>query len=318
MRVLKTLLAVAVIACCAQTVRAQWPDTTGTSNGRFWMEANAKFLDRPGSQLGLPLITNDVTREVLLTSDQITDLNTDAGAEVRFGSHSKLLGIDWEIGGQFGGWDSTYSFDGPDLVSPFFPDLDPGNVGINYTSDFSSLELSWRKAVVPGLTFTTGPRYFRMVEEMVSTTRTTFDTVLGPVDLDTNNTVTARNSAVGWQLGLEYNQPVTRDVYLQGFVRTSGLLNAARVTRSDVTSITDLTSETRDKDTGMFIGTTGGRIYFSILPRNLYSYAGYEATWIDGVAIAPTQLLFTSGPESLPTSNTIFWHAITFGLRFTY
>lgn len=317
MRVLKTLLAFALVATCTQAALAQWPDTTAPGNSRFWMEANGKVLDRPGSQLGVPLITNDITKDVVLTTDQITDLGSTAGAEVRFGSHSKLMGIDWEFGTQFGGWETDFSANGPDLASPFFAGLDPDIVGVNYKSDFVSLELNMRKALFPGLTFLTGPRYFRLTEDMNLTSSTTIDTLSGPFTVNTQDMTNIVNSAIGWQIGMEYNQPVTRDIYLQGFIRTAGLLNGTRLDRSSQTTLVDQTTTSVSKDTGMFIGTTGGRVYFTIIPNSLRSYAGYEAQWIDGVAIGPAQFL-GNGTESIDTTNTIFWHAITFGLRFTY
>jgi len=316
-RVLKTLLAFAMVATCTQMAFAQWPDTTSPGNSRFWMEATGKVLDRPGAQLGLPLITNDITKDVLLTSDQITDLQTAAGAEIRFGSHSRLFGIDWDFGTQFGNWDTQFNTNGPDLISPFFIGLDPDTVGVGYDSEYISLELNARTAIVPGLTFTTGPRYFRLAESMDLTSRTTFDTINGPFVLDTLNTLGTKNSAIGWQIGLEYNQPVSRDIYLQGFIRTSGMFNSTTVDRTEESTIANQTSTSQEKDTGMFIGTSGGRIYFTLIPNSIRSYAGYEATWVDGVAIAPAQFL-GPGNGQIDTTNTIFWQAITFGLRFDY
>lgn len=301
----------------AGTAYGQWPDTTGSYCGRWWMEAQGNILDRPGGSLGLPLITNEVTLEPLLTSDQITDLNTSAGAAVRFGSRNRW-GQDWDFGMSLGGWDSSFAFAGPDLTSPFFQGLDPDTVGIDYTSDFYNIELNLRKSFMPGFTFTTGPRYFRLTEDMNLRTSTVFDTPQGPFTFNTADLLSTTNSAVGWQIGLEYNQPINRDFYLQGFVRTSGMFNSASVQRITDDNVSDAVVDRRTKDTGMFIGTAGGRAYFGIIPGHLHSFVGYEGTWVDGVAVAPAQFLNQSTIETLPTANTIFWHALTFGLRFTY
>lgn len=320
MRVLQTLWAAALIVCCGQTVQAQWPDTTGTGNGRWWMEAGAKILDRPGGDLGLPLITNEITNDVLLTSDQITDLGTAPGAEIRLGSHSAFWGIDWDLGAQFARWDESgnnYSFTGPDLESFFFQGLDPDTVDIEYRAEFASLEANWRKPMFPGLTFTTGPKYFQLRESMLNRTQTTFDTITGPFTLNTQSRTSTKNSAIGWQIGLEYNQPISQAVYVQGFVKAAGLINNAEVTNAQVSNIDPLTTDSVNKDTGMFIGSAGGRVYFALLPKGLHSYAGYEATWVDGVAVVPAQL-FNQTAEALPTANTIFWHGLTFGVRYTY
>lgn len=320
MRVLQTLCAVALVVCCGQTVLAQWPDSTGGTSGKWWMEANGKILDRPGGQLGLPLITNEITNDVLLTSDQITDLGTAPGAEIKLGSYSAFAGIHWDASVQFARWDEShndYTFVGPDLESPFFQGLDPDLVNIEYRAEFVSVDTNWRKAVLPGLTFLTGPRYFQLKESMLNRTETTIDTITGPFLLNTASRTSTKNSAIGWQIGLEYNQPMSRDVYVQGFIKTAGLLNQANVDQREASTIADLTIDSRSKDTGMFIGTVGGRLYCALRPRGLHSYAGYEATWVDGVAVVPAQL-FNQSTESVPTANTIFWHGLTFGLRFSH
>ncbi len=317
MKLLNSLLAVALVAAGTQAAMAQWPETTRTDNGRWWMEAGAKAYDRPGNTLGLPLITNEVTNEVLFTSDQVFDLNSAAGAEIRFGSQTGW-GCDWDFGMSLGGWDSSFDFVGPDLESFFFQGLDPDNVGFDYESDFYSLELNWRKPCIPGLTFTTGPRYFQLSEDLTLSTSTEFATPQGPFTFNTSDFLEVRNSAIGWQIGFEYNQPVSRDVYLQGYIRTSGMVKESTVERTTDDNVSDPVFDNRDKSSGMFIGHTGGRAYFQILPGSLHTYVGYEATWVDGVALAPVQFLNQSVIETLPTDNTVFWHAVTFGARFTY
>lgn len=125
------------------------------------------------------------------------------------------------------------------------------------------------------------------------------------------------NSAIGGQVGLEYNMPLAQTVYVQGFIKVAGLGNATKVDRISSTTLDSEISSRDTKGIGTFMGQTGGRIYFELLPRHLHTYAGYEATWIDGVAVAPPQFLST-GTEPVVTANTIFWHAITFGMRYQF
>ena len=62
---------------------------------------------------------------------------------------------------------------------------------------------------------------------------------------------------------------------------------------------------------GTFLGEVGGRVHFDIVPGNVSVFAGYEATWLDQVGLAPAQ--FLAGLGSVTVSNTPFIHGIVFG-----
>ena len=71
-----------------------------------------------------------------------------------------------------------------------------------------------------------------------------------------------------------------------------------------------------DQSTEAFLGEVGGKVHFDLIPNCLSAYAGYEATWIDGIALAPANV-GNLGPAVI-TQNTSFWHAITFGAHMNY
>jgi hypothetical protein len=317
-RAIKILICFVLTLIGVSTANAQWPSTTSTSNGRFWMETGASIFDRPGSDLGLPLVSNSITNDVFIDSNSATDLNSAFGPNIKIGSTTRM-GFDWEAGISYANWAIEQEAEGPDLVSPFFPPaLDPDVVGVAYDSEFFDLQLNARKAVFPGMTFLAGPRFLNLNDEMVLTSSTNFSVpFVGDVLFETQNDIITRNRAYGGSIGFEYNQPVTRDFYLQGSVKASGLLNQSSLERRSITTTDALLVEVTDKNSGMFIGQAGGRAYFEFIPRTVAGYLGYEATWVDGVASAPSQAL-TVGSTDLKTSNTIFWHSYSFGMKFTY
>ena len=311
-RFLINIAVVALAVLGTAQVQAQWPQTTSPGNCGFWAEANGAVYDRPGTDLGLSLIFDSVTLAPLYTSDDVTDLNTTVGADFRIGNNSHWFGP-WEFGGSLATWDTHATVEGANLESPFFPGFSPDRVDFFNQSQFYDLEFNLRRAFAPGFTFLYGIRYLDLSDKLQYVSQTDF----GIIDFFTNDVIETSNSAIGGQVGLEYNMPLAQTVYVQGFIKVAGLGNATKVDRISSTTLDSEISSRDTKGIGTFMGQTGGRIYFELLPRHLHTYAGYEATWIDGVAVAPPQFLST-GTEPVVTANTIFWHAITFGMRYQF
>jgi hypothetical protein len=311
-RFLLNFAVVALAALGTAQVQAQWPQTTSPGNCGFWAEANGAVYDRPGTDLGLSLIFDSVTLAPLYTSDDVTDLNTTVGADFRFGNNSRMCGP-WEFGASIASWDTHAVVQGANLESPFFPGFSPDRVDFFNESQFYDLEFNLRRAFAPGFTFLYGVRYLDLSDKLQYVSETDF----GAIDFFTDDVIETSNSAIGGQVGLEYNMPLAQTVYVQGFIKVAGLGNATKVDRVSSTTLNSEISSRDTKGIATFVGQAGGRVYFELLPRHLHTYAGYEATWIDGVAVAPPQFLST-GTDPVVTANTIFWHAITFGLRFQY
>ena len=104
-----------------------------------------------------------------------------------------------------------------------------------------------------------------------------------------------------------------------GFIRTGGFYNPTKIRTSNQAGIIGIPPDelfrTEDtKSTGSFLAEVGGKVYLDFAP-NCALFAGYEATWIDGIALAPPSFLSIDSRE-VETANTLFMHAITFGMRF--
>ena len=104
-----------------------------------------------------------------------------------------------------------------------------------------------------------------------------------------------------------------------GFIRTGGYYNPTKVRTSNQAGLVGIPPEEllrteATKSTGSFLAEVGGKLYLDFAP-NCSLFAGYEATWIDGVALAPPSFL-TPETGEVETANTLFMHAVTFGMRF--
>lgn len=293
----------------------------------FYTEVTGKVLQRPGGGRLFNVVTDAITSQPLLTSTDIMDLGGGAGAEAKIGWRNRVGGH-WEIRTSLGKLENNRNnIVAPSLggvTSPFFVSPEPGevvtvdSVNYDYTSEFYSIELMRRCSTEPGFTWFWGPRFISLKEEFNFGTFSDF----GLATVTTNNQFTTSNSLIGGQVGLELNLPVGRNFICNGFIRTGAYGNPT-VTKTKVTTTGpfgpqgDGPTTKQDKGIGSFVGEVGGTLYYQIVPNVCSSFVGYEATWIDGVALAPTQALSVGETEPV-TNNTPFWHSINFGLRFEF
>ena len=132
-----------------------------------------------------------------------------------------------------------------------------------------------------------------------------------------------RNSLIGLQVGLEYNFPVSQDVYFQISGRTGIFANSASVARSvsplrRTTSLDSNDFVTRDKssDTGTaYLAELNIRGYVDVIPNQVSCYAGYDLLFVDEIALAPDQLV---SPDVIDTSGDLFARGFTFGVKMNY
>ena len=127
---------------------------------------------------------------------------------------------------------------------------------------------------------------------------------------------------IGLQAGLDLRFPISQQIYTTGFLRTGGYYNPTEVNSSlesfSAGVLFDSEPTTRQtKSTGSFLAEVGGRIYVDLYEDTISSYVGYEATWIDGIALAPPAF-FGDGTSGVDTANTLFFHAVTFGIRMNF
>lgn len=318
---LKTIAAVLVCAIWfstkAPTADAQWAPVMNECP-KWGVEFMGKIYDRPTDDLGLGLVFDTVTNETLLTSDQAVDLNGAGGAEVRFNFRGHHFGHNWQLRTFLVSWDEQQDVTGDNLFTPLFPDLDPNSVFVDYDSEIFSIELMKRRVVRPGFTASFGPRFVSLREEFTTgfTQQLTFPL---PFVIEGQQTIQARNQMYGLQGGLDLNFPIFQRFSLNGFARLGGYANPTRVSTTTSDNFSGITTTTEQTlSTGTFIGEIGGRLVGHVIPGRVNWFVGYEATWIDGVALGSAQFLVANGTGAIDTENTPFFHALMFGFGYNY
>ena len=329
MRTFLTFTAVAITLATSLSssyCNAQWPGTTRGSNQKNWLEIGGRAYSRPGTNSDIPLISDANTGRTLFTASQATNGGSAPGLEISYGFEGGHYDRQWEfrtIVAEFG-VDTTVP--GPGLESPLFPGAGVQDFNYEYESRLLSFELNSWRSLAPGIRLSMGPRYVSLNES--ATVNLSSVTPTGPIDqappipLETVVFQEATNGLIGLQAGLDLRYQLSQQIHATGFIRTGGYYNPTEVS-STTSSFTDgalFDSElpTREtKSTGSFLAEVGGRVYVDLYEDAVSAYVGYEATWIDGIALAP--VAFTSdGTGGVDTANTLFLNAITFGLRMNF
>ena len=316
----KILVLICIGLLCTES-SAQWP-TDFQNLGQSYLELSGKIYDRPGDDLELPVIVNGITGDTILSSGDITDLNGGAGAEARFGSTGRR-GNNWGIRTFVGNWDNEFFFDQANQQSPLVPPIDdmgtlfsPDEIDITYDSEIYSVEFNIRRPWTNGITLIAGPRFIRLNEQLLFSTDSMIDNPpFGLIEFDSENSIETTNNLVGAQIGALMNFPISRDIYLNGFIRTGVYGNFMRLDAISDTSLTDESFQRIERSTSAFVAEIGGKLFVDLLPGHLSGFTGYEATWLDAVALAPAQAL-TLEPTGINSRNTPFFHALTFGLQY--
>ena len=190
-----------------------------------------------------------------------------------------------------------------------------------------------RRNTRPGVTWLFGARYVSLDEQSevsalgVSPTRVFFPP--GTPDFGTTLGTTAgvrsetHNSLIGLQVGLEYNLPVSKDIYLQVSGRAGAFYNSVSVDRSVspllpgiIPGASDFVPTGSENDSGeAWLAEINIRGYVDFIPNTLSGYAGYDLLFIDELALAPNQSL-----AGLPIdrSSELFARGFSFGLKMNY
>lgn len=309
------------LSCCS-AVRAQWPAQTYGTRPGWELEMGTRILDRPGTMLNIPLVNDAVTLETLFDAEQATDLQVSAGVDMRF---QKMTDYDmsWEVRGYFNQWDQTESRVGVLDALSFTPQGLPQNTQLtrfdyDYDSAMYNIELNFKRAVRPGLTLMAGPR-FMSLNETATVDANFFNPLVGDF-LQIQTRSETRNPLKGLGIGAEFRQPICRDMFFVGSVRgavfhnaASSQVTAAQTLFGNANGTTTFIDDTETKTAG--IGEISARIHYDVIPGSVSLFGGYEAMWLDGVAVAPAQILSVSTPAVpfVNTQNTIFAHGLSVG-----
>ena len=333
--IIATVAASVVAILPASNCVAQWPSATRSEGHTHILEIGGGGYDRPGvGSSSSSVIEDAVTGESLFDTDDATGVGGAIGLDIKyqfqtrnrrtFRFRSILADFDTsnEITNEAGLTSSTFPFPAPGVSTVNADTTD--RIQYDYDSRLFSLELMSCRNIAPGINFVSGPRYVSIREKVQTEIdgEIDFQNGIPPVTATQVDTLSADNGLIGLQAGLEITYPISRYLYTEGFIRGGGYYNPTEVGRSEQQIAggqfidPPAFGDRATKSTGSFLGELGGRLFFDIVPDSVAGYVGYEATWIDGIALAPAQLVNTSG--GVDTANTLFYQAITFGMRMQF
>ena len=324
---LAAILTVLCFCILCSTANAQWLDYSQNGNGENYVEFGLRIYDRPDNEnFDFPLITNGTTGVTLFDGADASDGGNAVGVELsyhfqtrhhnRFEFRTFLANFESE---------SVIGDAGPgnlsSTITPFFGGTFD-TIDFELDTQLFSFELNRKRAVRDGITLFAGPRFVSFDDEVTSAATFT-DGAATNQDL---LSVEAINHLIGAQVGVRLNGRLGSRVRGVGLFRIGGYFNPTTVrttnTTGTIVGATGLLIPTTSVDTDetesteAFLAEVGGKLFFDITDK-LSFFAGYEATWIDGLALASPSLINFGGPE-VDTNNTLFLNAITVGFSFQW
>lgn len=313
-----TMAAIVLAMGIVSDVNAQWPEYTQVGEKNY-IEIGGRAYNRPGTDLQLSILEDATTGETLFNANQATSASSAAGVEMSYNFVNRF-GRSMEFRTFTGTWDARSSLNQGNIVSPLFPGETADFVDYNYRARIFSFELNGKRALRQGLTLFGGPRFVSFNDEVSYVAGVNADPFgVNQLATERRQTLEAINNLIGLQAGLRYDKRLSNYFRAAGFIRTGGYMNPTKVRTSNQAGVVgvppvELFRTEATKSTGSFLAEVGGKLYVDLAP-SCSLFAGYEGTWIDGVALAPPSFLTTDTGE-VETANTLFMHAITFGMRF--
>ena len=320
-----TLAALCAVFCISNSADAQWPDYTQVGQTNY-IEVGFRAYTRPGTDLDFPIFQDANTNEVLFDAGDATSAQSAPGVELSYFFQSPLK-RQLEFRTILGNFDNSTLIDGRDITTPFLPGTLIDSVEYNYDSRIFSFELNAHRPLRQGISVFGGPRFVSLDDQVTVISTVDANFPAQPDDFVDTRIAEAINHLIGLQAGLRFDVQASSRIRGAGFIRAGGYFNPTTVRTSlnaqfvtvpfgqtlppQQTLDTELT-----KSTGTLLVETGGKVFFDVTP-NFSCFAGYEATWIDGVALGPTSF-FTPDSTDVETANTLFLNAITAGMQFRW
>lgn len=286
--------------------------------GSWDIRAGNAWLRRsfPGSA---PLVKNYSTGATLIDAAD-HEFDFEPGPDLTIRHHGEVWGLEFRWF-QVHDWISeTPTISAPARITlPFRAPVDLWTTGSSlssrYVSELDNFELNLRKELCPWLTALVGFRFIELNEDLG---------VLGSGGSFTGNgTLQTFNDLYGCQLGLDailWNRGGPFRV--EGFGKAGVYGNDARsrtyLFQASGNSMSDSASKTHTS----FLGETGVQGVYQFNPH-FAARLGYQLTWIDGVAVASSQMAqldpaHTTGTSSTVATagDTVFYHGGVGSLEF--
>jgi hypothetical protein len=188
--------------------------------------------------------------------------------------------------------------------------IDASSVDVDYTSRINDAEINylWKPESGSNLMFLAGVRYFN-VDERLEILATQLGIGSNFYDVHTINNLWGAQTGARYRVcGVHWGWQIDGKVGAYGNNVTEEQSISGTLVRSPNVS--------RNADNWAFVGQLDATITYN-LGRYWELIAGYNALWVDGVALAPDQLDFTNTPTSgtsLNHNGSLFMHGVHAGV----
>jgi hypothetical protein len=287
---------------------------------RGYVDIDALFWTR--NMPGAPLMINGVTGQSIISTSQALDLNTGAAPGITFGqSIGDVFGIQGVFFG-FYGWDASgISVLGAgnaataDVPFPGLPAIafDPGDYQTyQYTSDLTNIELNMTADLTDGFTFLWGFRYLNLDENFRGTLYENTNALFGGYNIQT------QNNLVGFQIGGDQTFFLT-DSWTLSLLGKVGIFGNA----ADQRTVGSFLPGARTGADGRASVVAQLGLQTAVqLSRNIAIRGGYQALFVDNVALAPSQMTVSNwaggGAGGISTSGELLAHGGNIGFEITW
>jgi len=188
-----------------------------------------------------------------------------------------------------------------------------------YTTRLYGAELNLRRDLAPRLTVLAGFRWARLQEDLQGTMPT--ERVVPFWDTKTTNNL------YGFQIGGEWKMLSHSRFSIDGLIK-AGIFENHADEAAVVSIYRTLYGETDSTDHAAFLGEVGLRCKYQLTERVVLK-VGYEAMWLEGMALAPAQISKTMS-HAVPVTDVYvqslgvdsgsgaFFHGATIGLEYAF
>lgn len=282
----------------------------------WYFQADAIFLKRSNGTLNETIVLNETTGLPVISTG---DFDFDAVVGPRFTVGRAIGGCsaielsyfglhDWSEGAVAVGSDNL-SIPG-DLGLATLDFLDADVMNVTYGSEIHNAEANLIHGV-DGIYGIAGFRYFRLEE----------DFNINSLDLDTGTSdynIRTTNNLYGFQLGAKVERQFNRVLgSVTGKAGIYGNDASQRTFVGDFDNSTIFRDSLTSQTEVAFVGDLVFNVSYAL--TDIWSIrGGYNLMWVDGVALAPSQLDFTNTPTSgtnLTSNDTLFFHGAHVGLE---
>ena len=286
---------------------------------RWTARADALLLCRSATR-GPQLLSDPVSNNTFLNS-------ADLGFAYEAGPRLSLIrdGCDWGLELNYfsiDGWQSDADFPNsafPNLIGTLnvdnsFPSIPVFKVSFEERSRLYSGELNLRRPINGWLTLLAGFRWVELEDDYIAQG--------AEANLSAfSESIRAHNHLFGLQSGLDAVLLRFHEQFrITGFVKSGVFYNSAG--QSTVLSLEGLPPSPADATGGQasFLGEIGLGASYQLTKHAAFR-CGYEAMWLEGVALAPRQIPNTdllAGTAEIEASGTLFYHGANAGLELNW